>query len=130
MGKRIKRVLSYMGRAKGMIFLSFILAAAYSALAMLIPYYAGKTIDLIDKDVADNIPQIVKNVLLIGAIAAGGALSQLVMLWINNKISYDLITNLKNAAYGKIRRLPISYIDRSEQGFIQSLVINDCETGR
>ena len=128
MGKRIGRVLSYMGRSKVMIFLSFILAAAYSALAMLIPYYAGKTIDLIDKDVADNIPQIFKNVILIASIVAGGALSQLIMLWINNRISYDLITNLKNAAYGKIRRLPISYIDRSEQGFIQSLVINDCET--
>ncbi|MCR5059581.1 MAG: ABC transporter ATP-binding protein/permease [Saccharofermentans sp.] len=128
MGKRIGRVLSYMGRSKGMIFLSFILAAAYSALAMLIPYYAGKAIDLIDKDVADNIPHIFKSIILIASIVAGGALSQLIMLWINNRISYDLITNLKNAAYGKIRRLPISYIDRSEQGLIQSLVINDCET--
>jgi ATP-binding cassette subfamily B protein len=94
---------------------------------MLIPYYAGKTIDLIDKDVADNIPQIFKNVILIASIVAGGALSQLIMLWINNRISYDLITNLKNAAYGKIRRLPISYIDTHSHGDIMSRMTNDAE---
>ena len=124
--KNIRRILRYMNGFKGLVILSFVLACAYAALSMLIPFYSGKTIDLIDSNVSDNMQSILNGVLLIAIIASIGALSQFVMLRINNRLSYDLITRLKNEAYGKIRRLPISYIDRSESGSIQSLVINDC----
>lgn len=126
--KNIRRIIRYAGKQKALVILSFLLAGLYAALAMLIPYYAGETIDLIDDKVAGNLDRILYNVVFIALIALGGALAQLIMLRINNKLSYDLIANLKDDAYGKIRRLPISFIDRSEQGFIQSLVINDCET--
>ena len=126
--KTVRRLTGYFGKFKVLVILSFILASAYSALAMLIPYYAGNTIDLIDRDLSSNIDKIGKGVILIALIAGAGALSQFIMLRINNRLSYDLIERLKNDVYGKIRKLPISVIDRSEQGFIQSLVINDCET--
>ncbi len=126
--KTVRRITGYMGKLKGLVILSFVLACAYAALSMLIPYYSGRTIDLIGGGTAGNMDGILKGVILIAAIAATGALAQLIMLRINNKLSYDLITRLKDEAYGKIRKLPISYIDRSESGSIQSLVINDCET--
>jgi len=124
----IRRITLYMGKFKGLVILSFILACVYAALSMLIPYYSGRTIDLIDGNAADNMNSILKGVILIASIAVSGALAQLIMLRINNKLAYDLITRLKDETYGKIRKLPISYIDRSEPGSIQSLVINDCET--
>jgi len=126
--KNISRLIGYMGRFRILVIVSFVLAVIYAALSMLIPYFAGNTIDLIDSEVALRLPDILKGVIVIAVIAATGAVCQLFMLRINNKLSYDLITRLKNDAYGKIRRLPISYIDRSESGYIQSLVINDCET--
>ncbi|SCW39778.1 ATP-binding cassette, subfamily B [Ruminococcaceae bacterium YRB3002] len=126
--KTVKRLLGYLGKSSWLVILSMLLAGAYAALSMLIPYYAGKTIDLIDDNVSANIGTVLYKVLLIAGIALAGAVCQFIMLRINNKLSYDVITRLKNEAYGKIRKLPISYIDRSETGHIQSLVINDCET--
>ena len=128
MSGKIKRLITYLGRSKALVILSFVLACCYSALAMLIPYFAGNTIDLIDDNVSDNMQMLIRGVIVIASIALGAALSQLIMLRINNRLSYDLTKHLKDEAYGKIRKLPISYIDRSEQGYIQSLVINDCET--
>ena len=127
-GKSLKRLMRYIGKSGWLVALSMMLAGIFAGLSMLIPYFAGKTIDLIDGDVSSNISNILKGVILIASIAGGGAVCQFIMLRINNKLSYDLITRLKDEAYGKIRRLPISYIDRSESGLIQSLVINDCET--
>ena len=124
----VKRLMRYLKGSAGLVILSFILSSFYAAMAMLIPYYAGKTIDLLEGDVSGNMDKILYGVIFIAGIAAAGAVSQLVMLRINNRLSYDLITCLKDDAYGKIRKLPISYIDRSESGYIQSLVINDCET--
>lgn len=126
--RSVRRLLGYLGGLRWLIALSMILAGIYAGLSMLIPYYAGKTIDLIDVNVSANLGNILNNVILIGGIALGSALCQFIMLRINNRLSYDLTAGLKNEAYGKIRKLPISYIDRSESGFIQSLVINDCET--
>jgi len=124
----LKRLLGYLGKFRWLIVLSLLLAGVYAGLSMLIPYFAGKTIDLIDENVAANLEKILSKVMLIACIALCSALCQFIMLRINNKLSYDLIARLKNEAYGKIRKLPISFIDRSESGFIQSLVINDCET--
>ena len=124
----LKRLTGYFGRTGALAVLSFILSSVFAFMSMLIPYYAGETIDLLGPDIGNNMDAVVRGVILIAVIAATGAVSQLIMLRINNRISYDIIESLKNDAYGKIRRLPVSYIDRNETGSIQSLVINDCET--
>ena len=46
----------------------------------------------------------------------------------NNKIAYDVTEKIRNEAYGKVRKLPVSYIDNTSAGTIQSMVISDCET--
>jgi ATP-binding cassette subfamily B protein len=39
-----------------------------------------------------------------------------------------MVFELRNAAYSKIGRLPMKYLDMSQTGYVQSMLISDCET--
>jgi len=123
-GKTIKRLFSYTSRAGGFVALSLICAVFFSALSMSAPYLFGRAID----EVGTDVEGVIKNLLLTVIVIAAASVFQYILLRVNNRIAYDITKNLRDDAYSKIGRLPISYIDGTSAGYIQSMVINDCET--
>ncbi|MBR1797693.1 MAG: ABC transporter ATP-binding protein [Clostridiales bacterium] len=122
----ILRFLKYLGSSKKLLILSVLAAVVYSAASMFIPYLAGRAIDSFLPQVDFNrLKMIIIYILILIVISS---LSQFLLNIINNRISYDAIRELRNDAYGKIGRLPISYIDRTSVGELQSIIISDCET--
>lgn len=122
----LKRVMSYSKGSETKLILSIIMAILTSVFTLLIPYFIGKTIDILDSDFTMN--QVVSYVSVIIVIILITVVLTYIMNTLNYKISYDIICNLRNAAYKKINRLPVSYIEKTSVGSIESLVINDCET--
>lgn len=122
----LKRVMSYSKGSELKLALSIIMAVITSILTLLIPFFIGKVIDSLDSDFTMN--EILINVLVILGVVVVTAILTYIMNTLNYKISYDIITNLRNSAYSKINSLPVSYIERTSVGAIESLVINDCET--
>ncbi len=121
----LRRLIGYVGGAGRSIVLSVIFAVLTAALSILVPYFAGKAIDEIGEGDRSG---LVRYLIITAAAVAGASVTQLCLNKINNSITYNTIYALRNDTYGKIRKLPISYLDKTSAGMLQSLMISDCET--
>jgi len=122
----LKSVLKYIGRYKWLAFLSFILAGIVVALTVYAPYLAGLAIDQITVEGVD-FAGIMPILIQIVVIVALTALIQWVMNVVNNKVTFNVVRDLREAAMKKIQSLPLSYIDSHRQGDIVSRVISDAD---
>ena len=122
----LRRLLTYTGRAKGLIVLSVFSAIVYSLCAMFIPFFAGKAIDALMPSVDFEV--LKKNVFIIAVLVIVASAFQYVLNVSNNRISYGVTRRLRNDAYEKTGKVPVSYIDSASAGSVQSMLISDCET--
>lgn len=123
----LKKVLRYIGRYKFLLPVSMFFALVTVALTLYVPKLIGDAIDLIiDKGFVDF--DGVGRILGISAILIlVTALSQWIMSTINNKITYNVAMDVRRDAFGKIEKLPLSYLDTKPQGELVSRIINDTE---
>ena len=127
--KRIlKRLFKYIsGHAAAAVF-SLLTAAAYVVLILYIPVLTGNAIDLVvakDKvDFEGLKPIILKLLICIGC----GALSQWLMTVLNNHIAFEIVSDIRDDAFKKLQKLPVSYFDRNPHGDILSRITNDAES--
>ena len=107
--------------------LSAILAIGIVALTLYVPILIGKSIDLIIGKGLVDIEGILKHLTLAGILILLTALMQWIMSTINNKITYHVVRDMRNEAFEKLERLPISYIDSSSKGDVVSRIISDVD---
>ena len=120
------RLLKLSKGSGGKLAVSIIFAAITSFLTLLIPYFFGKAVDLLYGEF--ELYQILEKVILIAGIVIAAAVLTYVMNTFNYQIAYNIIKRLRDLAYDKINRLPVSYIEKTSVGSIESLIINDCES--
>ncbi|MBQ9517553.1 MAG: ABC transporter ATP-binding protein [Eubacterium sp.] len=123
----IKKVLSYVSKYKLFIAASVLFALVSSLGALYVPILIGKGIDLIigrgDVDFGGVIAVLIKIFVIIAVCAA----SQWVMNSCNNKITFNVVRDMRRKAFAKIEKLPISYIDSHPTGDVVSRVIADVD---
>lgn len=123
----IKKILNYIKGYRLLLAASLLMGAVSVALSLLIPKLIGNAIDCITTPGNVNIDKIIK-ILIIGAISvAAAALAQWIMNIINNKITYNVIRDIRKDAFDKIEILPLSYIDTHPTGETVSRVISDVD---
>ena len=125
--KIIKRFASFLKGSRKMVLISIITAILSSGIGILLPFLVGRAIDSINEDGVDY-GTLTRYIVIMLVLIVISALFQLFMNRTNNKISYNVTEKIRNEAYGKVRKLPVSYIDNTSVGSIQSMVISDCET--
>ena len=125
--KLIKRFASFLKGSRKMVMISIITAILSSGIGILLPFLVGRAIDSINEDGVDY-GTLTRYIVIMLVLIVISALFQLFMNRTNNKISYNVTEKIRNEAYGKVRKLPVSYIDNTSVGSIQSMVISDCET--
>ena len=123
----VSKVLKYIGKYKLLMLVSAILAIGIVALTLYVPILIGKSIDLIIGKGLVDINAIVKHLTLAGILILATALMQWIMSTINNKITYHVVRDMRNEAFEKLEKLPISYIDSSSKGDIVSRIISDVD---
>ncbi|MBR3737777.1 MAG: ABC transporter ATP-binding protein [Eubacterium sp.] len=123
----LKRVSSYVGRYKIHLALSMLLALISTSGMLYIPILLGRTIDKIIGAGNVDFKGIAKLLIEICAIIALCAVSQWVMNALNNKITYNVVRDMRERAFVKIETLPLSYIDSHKIGDIVSRVISDVD---
>ena len=125
----LKKALGYIGKYKLLLPVSILLAVVTVALTLYVPNLIGEAIDLIGTDTLETgsidriVAVIIEAALLIGATA----LAQWLMSTINNKISFGVVRDIRNDAFGKLEKLPLSTIDSRPHGDVVSRVINDAD---
>ena len=106
---------------------SLIFAALSVAAQLYVPILTGNAIDHmlgVGKVDFAGVSGIVQTIL---AAAAVTAVSQWIFGICNNKITYNVSRDLRNAAIAKIQKLPVSYLDAHPTGDLVSRVIADVE---
>ena len=123
----LNRVFSYVGRYKIHLAFSLLLAAVSVAGTLYVPVLLGNVIDfIVDKgnvDFDDMVPILVEVCVIVGVVA----LSQWIMNVLNNKITFGVVKDMRDKAFSKIEKLPVSYIDSHPSGEIVSRVIADVD---
>ncbi len=123
----IKKVLRYVGRYKIYLALSLLFAALSVAGTLYVPILIGRVIDFIIGKGLVDFASILTILIKIAVIIGISALSQWIMNACNNKITYGVISDMRDRAFSKLEALPISYIDSHKTGDIVSRVITDVD---
>lgn len=126
----MKKVLRYIGKYRLLLPVSIILGIISVCLTLYVPTLIGEAIDLIayvGKDEVGSIDRITGVLIEAGILILITAAAQWLMSTINNKISFGVVKDIRNDAFEKIEKLPLSYIDKKAHGDIVSRVINDAD---
>ena len=123
----IKKIIPYIKRYMFFVVMSLIFAATTVGLTLYIPKLTGQAIDLIiDKGFVD-FDGIFDILFKIGVLSLVAALMQWFMNYCNNKITYGVVKDIRDAAFIKIEKLPLKYIDTHPHGDTVSRVIADAD---
>lgn len=123
----IMRIWKHIRKYWFYIVCSLIFAALSVASQLYVPILTGNAIDhMIGVGKVDFVG-VAAIVRVIVAATAVMAISQWIFGICNNKITYNVSRDLRNAAIAKIQRLPVSYLDAHPTGDLVSRVIADVE---
>ena len=123
----IMRIWKHIRKYWFYIVCSLSFAALSVASQLYVPILTGNAIDhMIGVGKVDFVG-VAAIVRVIVAATAVTAISQWIFGICNNKITYNVSRDLRNAAIAKIQRLPVSYLDAHPTGDLVSRVIADVE---
>lgn len=123
----VKKVLGYIGRYKIILFLSILCAAVSSLLALYVPILIGQAIDYIIGAGNVDFEKILLILYKIAVTVAVTALLQWIMNVLNNRITFNVVRDMRNKAFQKLQVLPFSYLDSHSSGETVSRVITDAD---
>ena len=123
----IKKILTYIKGYKLLFLASLIMGAVSVAMSLYIPFLIGDAIDLIIAKGLVSFTGITDILITAGICIAVAAVAQWVMNIINNKITYNVVRDIRDDAFAKIKVLPLSYVDTHPTGETVSRVISDVD---
>lgn len=122
------RVLQYVKPYWVLVIVSLLCACVSAAAQLLIPVLTGKAIDQMIGAGQVNLSGVLVFAVWIAVVAALSAVAQQFLATSNNKIAYNISRDLRNAAFHKLQRLPLSYLDAHPSGDLVSRMIADVDT--
>jgi len=122
-----KRIWQMIRPYRGWMIASMVLAAFTVAFTLYIPILVGDAIDAMVEAGKVSFAIITPILWKIAILAVLTALFQWIMQTMHNKITYQVVRDFRTAAFEKIQKLPLSYLDRHPTGETVSRVITDVD---
>ena len=123
----IKKVFHYLGKYRIFVVISILMAMASVALTLYVPKLTGNAIDYILGPGQVEYAKVFQILIKIGVATLFIALVQWIMNICNNKMTYQVVQDIRNEAFEKLEILPLKYIDGHPHGEIVSRVIADVD---
>ena len=123
----LKKVFRRLGKYRIFLVFSILLASLSVALTLYVPKLIGHAVDYIIGAGAVNFAGIYKVMISIGVCTLVTAFAQWIMNICNNKMTYQIVRDIRNEAFQKIEILPLKYIDTHPHGELVSRVIADVD---
>ena len=123
----LKKVLAYLKPYLPLVILSVLLSAVTVALTLYIPVLIGRAIDRIVSKGQVDFDAVRGYLIRIGVIAGATGLVQWLVNSINNKITYQVVRDVRDQAFRRLQILPLRYMDSHPVGGIVSQVIADVD---
>lgn len=125
--KTLQKVFKRLGKYRAFFVLSIILSAIYVALTLYVPMLTGQAVDVILGKGQVDFDKIFGILFRIAVSTGIIALSQWFVNICNNKMTYQVVQDIRNEAFCKIEILPLKYIDSHAYGEVVSRVIADVD---
>ena len=123
----IKRAIKYVGKYKGLIAISILLSLISVLFSLYVPILIGNAIDfVVEKDNVD-LQSVLSNIGLAIVVTIIVAILQWIYGVINNRVTYGVAKDVREAAFNKIQKLPLKYLDTHPTGETVSKVIADTD---
>lgn len=123
----LRKIWRYIQRYRLYLYTSLLLAAVTVILTLLLPKLIGQAIDYMLGSGQVRFDDVGKVIVQIIGCTLVTMLAQWLMTLCNNKMTYAVVSDLRNAAFDKIAILPLKYIDAHPHGEIESRVIADAD---
>ncbi len=123
----LKKLLRYIRNYMPLIVLSLLFAAVSAILTLYVPILTGRAIDCIVR--AGNVDfagifEIIRSMVIVILLTAA---AQWFMNICNNRITYQVVRDMRMDAFSKIEILPLKYLDAHSHGELVSRVIADAD---
>lgn len=124
----LRRLLRFLRPRAPLLILSLLLALGTVAASLYIPILTGNAIDLMLEppgkvDFAALTPVLGK----IALLAAASALAQWLMSLCNNRITLCTVRDLRAAAFRKLQKLPMSFLDAKSSGALVNRIVAEAD---
>ena len=123
----LKKVLRYAAKYHFLIICSMALAVLTALLSLYVPILAGNAIDGIAGSGRVDFTKVYCILIRIVISVAIISFSQWNMNRINNKITFNVVRDVRRDAFSRMQVLPLSYLDRKQTGDIVSRIIADVD---
>ncbi|MFG0215711.1 ABC transporter ATP-binding protein [Brevibacillus porteri] len=122
----LKRLWQAFGKEKKLLPIVFVIVFVDALLMLSAPYLIGKSIDAMTggEEALSFLSIII--LALLGSYVLDGALTFL-QSWLMAGISQRIVTNLRQALFDKLQKLPIAYFDERTHGELMSRLTNDID---
>ena len=122
------KVMKYLKPQMPLIVITLVLALASVGLTLYLPILTGDAVDLIlDTEATTFWTSLLKLLLKMIIAVVATAVVQRIMNRLNNKIVYRVIKSLRNDAFARLQRLPLSFLDQRPHGDMVSRMVSDVD---
>ncbi len=123
----LKALLGYAKPYKALFVLSMLFALVSVAATLYAPILIGRGVDVIVTKGDVDFDMLIEIIIALLVLVAVTGICQWLMTLCTNKITYNVVRDLRNEAFAKLEKLPLSYIDSHAHGDIISRIITDVE---
>lgn len=109
------------------VLLSVILSAVTVAMTLYLPVLIGRAVDRILGPERVDFDSVRRILIQTAAVSAMTALFQWLVSVLNNRVTFQVIRDIRNRAFRHLQTLPLSYLDRHSVGSIVSQIITDVD---
>ncbi|MBQ7562784.1 MAG: ABC transporter ATP-binding protein [Lachnospiraceae bacterium] len=121
-----RRILHYLKPYRSKVLLSVLCAVVCVAMTLYVPILIGQAVDrIVYKNV--DFPGLMSILLKAGIAALLAGLSQWYMNLLNNRTAFGVVLDIRNDAFAKLMKLPLSFLDSHAHGDIVSSMIADAD---
>ncbi len=123
----LKRILKQLKGYKLWLAATVFFALVSVAGTLAVPVFFGQIVNLIVDEGEVYLTKIFEKFIIIAVCVAVTAVAQWLMNIINNKITYNVVKDIREEAFANIQRLPLKYLDAHSYGDIVSRNISDVD---
>lgn len=123
----VKKILIYLKRYWFLEICSLVFAAVSVILTLYLPILIGETVDLIVEPGAVDFAGIMRLLIEMGIVIGLTAILQWLMNICNNKITYNVVQDIRRRAFDQLEKLPLKYLDGQPAGDIISRIVADID---
>ena len=123
----IKRVFAFIKPYRRYVWLSLFFAFITVVTTLYAPIVTGDAIDMIIEEGMVDFAGLKPLLMKFAVVILVTAVTQWLMSLCNNRITYQVVNDIRTQVFERINHLPLKYIDSKQYGEVVSRVINDVD---